>query len=543
MTSSPPRYEVLKDSYRELQSQMESKFLHSAIEQVLAFLKYNPGHAAAHNDLGLFYYRQGDKLQALGHFQKAIRLAPENSTFRKNIANFFLKEMEWVDEAVSLYQEVLAAAPGDIDALVALATISSHQGDPAQARLYMDQILSQQAGPAPDSAPCQTGREEHATWMPAGAKSQEPPPQVLREQPDSGCTRQKSGAECYLEARSLSEQGKSGDAIAMLEKLLAVDPGHALAHNDLAVLYQVRGDCARALAHQKKASVLEPGNALFTKNLAGLYLEQADTDAAIFTLLDQLKRHPDDIEVIIALGNISLSIDRPQEAKIFFERALALEPWNQVARDAVVALAQPAPDLLPTPERADAATAPTPPQPQQATASLDELLAKLRNSAPPVAPVEVKASLEALYRQAQQAAAAGDLEQATEQFETLTACHPEFAAAYNDLGVLYFQQDDFERSLERHRKAVALAPDNLDFNKNLAGLCLIDPSTRDEGIMALTSMIKLYPADTETLFGLGRVCLEVGRPAEARVFLGKLLDLEPWNREAQALLQQIETQQ
>jgi len=546
MPSNTPRYEILKDSYRELQSQMESQFLHSAIEQVLHFLKFNPGHAKAHSDLGLFYYRKGDKLQALGHYQKANRLAPDDLGFLKSLANFYLKEMEWVEEASALYREVLQALPDDVEALVALATISSGEGRGDEARAFLERILKlqPQEDPAAEPAPRKDRHEEPKPWSPPVVTLQACVPQTpCPATPPAGSGR-KSSDELYLKSRNCAENGRTGDAIEALEGLVSENPEHALAHNDLGVLYQRGGDPARAMVHQKIASDLQPDNDIFAKNLVGLYLEQGMTDEAIHALLDQLRRHPEDVETITALGNISLSVDRPQEARTFFEKVLALEPWNQAAREAVASLApsapppcQPAP---PAPQADIIAAAPA--AKKQEPASLDQLLARLRNSAP--APSNgAGESAETLYRQAQQALESGAPERAAEQLEALIASHPDFAPAYNDLGVLHFRQNDRKRALARHRQAVSLDPENLDFSKNLAGLCLTDPATLDEAILLLTGMIKSHPGDIETLFTLGRICSELERPEESRTFLRRLLDIEPWHREAQELLLQVEKQQ
>lgn len=530
MQSSSPSYQILKDSYRELQSQMEAQFLHSAIEQIELFLKYNPGHALAHNDLGVLYYRKSDKLQALGHYQKATRLAPENLAFQKNLANFHLKEMGWADEAFGLYQEVLLAAPDDAEALLALATISSGAGKSAEARAFMERILAlyAQAGPTPETTP--PSREEPKLGSSPGVTLRETAPQP------APATR-KTTDELYLEACGCAEQGRTRDAIGILEGLVADRPDHALAHNDLGVLYLRNGDHARSLEHHQKACALKPDHGIFAKNLVGLYLDQGMTDEAIYALLDQLKRHPADVEILAALGNLSLRVDRPQEAKTFFEKVLALEPWNQVAREAVAALDAPAaPQPPPAPQQHDM-TAATP-QAQAELASLEQLLARLRSPAP-AASASVGESAETLYGKALQAADAGRLEEATDRLEGLIASYPDFAPAHNDLGVLYYQQGDPGRALARHRQAVSLAPENLDFKKNLAGLCLAEDGTLDEAILLLTQIVKSHPGDIETLFALGRVCRDQRRPEEAKIFLRRLLEYEPWHREAQDLLKQV----
>ena len=544
MQSNAPRYEILKDSYLELQSQMEAQFLQSAIEQVELFLKYSPGHALAHNDLGVLYHRKGDKLQALGHHQKANRLAPENLAFQKCLANFYLKEMGWEKEACALYQEVLQAAPNDQEALLALAAISSGAGKAAEGRAFLERIvgLQSESAPATEPTPRPTPQVEPKLWSPPNVTLATATPQPAPFVTEPARAHSKSPDQLYLEARGFAENGNTGAAIESMEQLLTVQPDHALAHNDLGVLYLGNGATARALEHHKKACTLEPDNGIFAENLVGCYLSQGMTDEAIFALLDQLKRSSEDIRTLSALGNICLSVDRPQEALIFFEKVLALEPWNHTASGAVSALrglSAPQPPTPAAPAQPDAMpfAAAAALQPGDDLATLDELLARLRTS--PTATGSSQESAETMYGKALQAAEAGRRDDAIGRLEALAASYPDFAPAQNDLGVLYYQGGDLEHALARHRQAVSLQPGNLDFRKNLAGLCLTDAATSDEGILLLTEILKSHPGDMETLLTLGRVSRDLERPEEAKIFLRRLLEYEPWHKEAQELLKQM----
>jgi Flp pilus assembly protein TadD len=501
MNSKPQHYEILKDSYREMQSQMEEQFLHSAIEKVELFLKYHPGHATAHNDLAVLYYRKGETLQTLGHYQKATRLAPDNAVFQKNLANFYFKEMGWAEEAAELYQEILRLAPDDVEGLIALATISSVSGNFDQARAWFEKVLALQTGGGKEAP----GTVDDSTC----------------HDPAHLTPAVKTPTELYRQACGYAASGRDSEAVASLEEMLRGNPGHALAHNDLGVLYLRTGNRAGALEEHRQAVSLDPANATFAQNLAGLYLDEGRTDEAVFILVDQVNRHPEDIDTLTALGNVSLTLDRTGEARNFFEKVLALEPWNQTAREAVAAL-----DPAPAP--------PMPPQlsqPADETASLDELLARLRSTISPAADTET------LYQKAQTLAEAGSFDAAISQLEALLVQDPKFAAAHNDLGVLYYRMDERTRSIGHHIRAVELAPENLTYQKNLAGLYLTDGATRDDAIFLLTGIIRKHPRDIETLFTLGKVCLEMDCPEEAKLFLRTLLEQEPWNREARELLE------
>jgi len=122
----------------------------------------------------------------------------------------------------------------------------------------------------------------------------------------------------YTNALALLNQGDEQGAARELERLVLNQPSHALAHNDLGVLYQRRGVLAKSLYHHERAVKEDPSNVSFKKNLAGLYFAELQrTDDAIFLLTEILKTHPNDVETLTGLARIALTIGQPDEASIF----------------------------------------------------------------------------------------------------------------------------------------------------------------------------------------------------------------------------------
>ena len=65
-------------------------------------------------------------------------------------------------------------------------------------------------------------------------------------------------AERYNAAEKLKDQGKSEEAIAALEALVADEPDHVLSHLTLGRLYTLSAQFEKAIAHGVKACQLEP---------------------------------------------------------------------------------------------------------------------------------------------------------------------------------------------------------------------------------------------------------------------------------------------
>jgi tetratricopeptide (TPR) repeat protein len=64
-----------------------------------------------------------------------------------------------------------------------------------------------------------------------------------------------------------------------------------------------------------------------------------------------------------------------------------------------------------------------------------------------------------LYKEARQAQLAGDLKTATENYKRIVALRPDMAEAHANLGVLFYQQKQWEPALKAFKKAIQLKPD------------------------------------------------------------------------------------
>ena len=309
-----------------------------------------------------------------------------------------------------------------------------------------------------------------------------------------------SAEEWYTRATDYLVSGRKEEAIHALEQSLAANPAFPQACNDLGVLLVQQGDLDRALALHEQAVTLNPGNTVFRKNLADLYFAgfgRVDDAVAIYT--DLIARTPHDVESLCALGQISISVNRSDEARIFLGRALELDSANDGAR---------------------------------------HLLQDLNNgTAMPisVAPA-VAVDVDELYRAACRMAEVGDRSGAIRELEGILRVDAKFALAYNDLAVLYLQDGDKNRSLRAQLMSVELAPENVIFRKNLAGLYLVGMGRTEEAKQVFADLLKADPEDVETLLALTNIALQQKKTADAAMCCRKILMVDPANRSANDLL-------
>ena len=67
------------------------------------------------------------------------------------------------------------------------------------------------------------------------------------------------GGVLYGRAYEAVAEGDYNTARKLLERCLADDPDHVLAHKELAVIYEKQGDLRRALEHRRAVHRLNPG--------------------------------------------------------------------------------------------------------------------------------------------------------------------------------------------------------------------------------------------------------------------------------------------
>ncbi|GFO68530.1 hypothetical protein GMLC_21090 [Geomonas limicola] len=305
-----------------------------------------------------------------------------------------------------------------------------------------------------------------------------------------------SAEAAYRSVEELVAAGATGDALEALREHLVRYPDHAQAHNDYATLLVQQDDAETALSHYRRAVALAPQENTYRKNLADLlFVAAGEVDEAIAIYLDLHQKEPRDTETLTNLGVICETVGQPDEAKIFYQRVLDIEPWNQEVRQRICQLRETA-----------------------AAAEDDEETAEER------------------YERVQGLVSEGDLSGAARELETTLKSYPGFAPAHNDLAVLSYQEGDKEKALHHYEQAAVLAPGNSTFQKNLADFYFVEGHDVDGAIAIYLKLLEKEPKNIETLMNLGKICTVLERPEEAKSFYGKVTQLEPWNQDARECL-------
>jgi len=112
-----------------------------AIVALEKLLEVHPEHTLAHNDIGVLYFRRGDKERALKHFKSSLQLDPKNITARRNLADLYLN-LGRIGEALQTYEEILSENAEDLESLLILGNLSYQVGRLEDAPVFYKKVLS-----------------------------------------------------------------------------------------------------------------------------------------------------------------------------------------------------------------------------------------------------------------------------------------------------------------------------------------------------------------------------------------------------------------
>ena len=303
--------EPLETLYKDIRSLIDSGEYEKATEALEKLTSANPEFAQGHFDLGNLYINAGDRQKAFAEYRFACDLEPNNVTYLKSLADYYYAKENDIKNAKALYLRVLEEDPENVESLQIVGNLTVVEKDFKTAKEYFARVL--------DIEPW-----NHDASLILEKLERFENRQANKSDDDSA----------YDQSQRLVQAGKIDEAITVLEGLIGNQPDHALAQNDLGVLHYQKGNKEKALAFYEKAVRLAPENSVFRKNLADLwFVEFGRVKDALEIYFELLKNDPEDIETLMAAGYISKAMNRIDDAVVFFERVLDIEPWNMEASE------------------------------------------------------------------------------------------------------------------------------------------------------------------------------------------------------------------
>lgn len=268
---------------------------------------------------------------------------------------------------------------------------------------------------------------------------------------------------------------KPKDAVPIYRQALSINPNHAGAHYALGIALAASGEEKEAIHEFEEASRLAPANPLPWQALGKLYAGRRQYDQALKSFDGALKAQPDFSLAYLGKGDVFSAQGKFQQAIDEYQDVLKLSP-----------------------KFADA-----------------------------------HLQLGMLYQQLER------WDDAEKAYLSAVKDNPKLAVAYNNLAWIAAEQKiKLDTALTRAQKAIELAPAVSDFQDTLAWVHRARGEL-DKAASILEKANAMPLGNASSLYHLGVIYKELGKPAQARKSLEKALSLNNKNTEADRLLKEL----
>ncbi|MDW8324731.1 MAG: tetratricopeptide repeat protein [Burkholderiales bacterium] len=388
--------------------------------------------------------------------------SPAGVAYREGLERFAAGDLAAAEQAFRQ-----AAELKHVHALLGLAEIAFRRGQKQEGGRWLQQALRQ--APADAHVQASVGR-----WQASQGHYAEAERALKRAiELDGRLVRPRMDlADLYATALRRPQE-----AVALYQRVLELDPGHAGAHYALGVTRLKLGQVEAARAALEQAVRLAPDNPLPLLALAQAAQVQGKTQEALQRVDQALKRHDQWAEALELRGDLRLAAG-------------------------------------------------------QTRAAIDDYRAAVRNE-PRRAGAWIKLGM------AQQVA--GEPKAAAQSYQEAVRLDPQAAVAYNNLAWLSLQtQGDLGEAETWARKAVGLAPKAAQFHDTL-GWILRARGQLAEAEKALARATALPGVTADVYYHLGVVRQELGRRPEALAAYRQALSLDRNHAQAREALRQLES--
>ena len=444
--------------------------MHRYAEALAAYkiaLDLDPNDAMMHHQIGNVHSKRGDHAAAMHHQRRAVAISPEFAAAHYQLGLLYAKEKTW-DAAIRAYQTAYAHDETLIEALYNLAQAYRRAGDTDAAREQMHRFETRKATLLPLQTLKGTLQRTEGTAERA---------QILA-----------NIGRLYL------KNGFYEKAVWEYQKAVAMDGELVPAYNGLGVAYTMLGKHAESVKAQQRALELRPDFAQAHAGLGLTYFRQNALDSALDHYRRAADMDPDLLDAHLKIGVILLTQERYAEAIDTYHRLLEMKGddpdiyynlglcYAHQARRARTA--QQSPDQRAIRDLADAALTALEKAIGLSAASdaaflpeayylIGEIQAGNRDEAA-AARAYLKSGLPKAYHALARLAAQPvggpqgvDLEKARRYAEEAIRLAPDVASYYNTLALIDFQRGDYLQAERAIRKALALQPENRNYQEGL----------------------------------------------------------------------------
>ena len=339
---------------------------HSAIKVYKKYLDAHPNDSSILNRMVQALFLKENFDEVVPYAERLSDLEPENLNLKVKLGILYTDSKKY-PEAVSVFKDLLAAAPKSDKILYYLGVIHQEMNDlqnsieyfnqiPSSSGLYTDSsvqmanMLSTLAQSQEEVAPkfikyVNSKIEEFkdmrvefsvikAGYYEGEGKYKEAMETMMVIQDEKSFSNQHK----YYLANLYEKERRYEESTNLVMGIIEKEPKNAHAWNFLGYSLLVRGqELDRAYDYIQKALKINPDDGYIRDSLGWYYFKKGQTNKALRELELAFKKVPDDIEIIKHLALVHRELKNYKRAKIYFKSALKLVRY-QVERQEIIGL-------------------------------------------------------------------------------------------------------------------------------------------------------------------------------------------------------------
>lgn len=487
--------------------------------------KHNPQNPIILNQMGMVTYIKQDVQAALNYFAAAIHADKSFIDAKRNYGLMLIESGDY-ENGVVAFTKILESNPDDVVSLLYMASLYVEVGQNERAHAFATRVLeidakNVEAQELLNSIQNGNGDTNHTitteneTLLDKAFQSLNNGAYEVAIEQFIHCIELAPTADALLgQAITYSQLEQWENAKQTLEQLIESWPQYTAAYNQLGLVWVALDKPEQAILMFKKAMEQEPNFLEAWRNLAHLQIEQGAYEQGIKEFTTLLEKHPDDVMSLLYMAGIYLEVGQKENSQLFIDKVLKIEPENEEAKQ-----------LLQQLNKAQSQT-------------VNPLLEKAYNLLNDYKVEEAEACFNRSLQQENEPQAhfglslcyfQRDLElKGLQTLKNITEEWPEFAPAYNQLGMLSSANNKFEEAKDYFAKAIEKDALYVEAQRNY-GLTLIELQDYENGITTFNKILENNPNDTETLLIMASFYCELERWETAKNFVDKVQGLEPQN--------------
>jgi tetratricopeptide (TPR) repeat protein len=440
----------------EAQAQLKHDDLAGAEKTLWSVLSSDPNNEEALTMLGIIRGRQQRYAEAETLFRRVLQLNPKSVVAYRNLVSALVSQ-DKIDDAVAESQNLVKLAPEDSSLKVELAQLYLGRGQFAEALASLGEVPAQRfpasAVPVKAASLLGLGRKSEAVALASQAKANpavaldlaavfleaQLPDEALSCLPATvPAAKAKASAYYQIKGKALQAKGQLAPAVSNLRKSLTLEAQSTETLLALAQVYAAQNNHVESLNLLQRAHTVSPDSLTIIRPLVLEALKAGDRKLALRAAYDLQQKSPDNLDDLYLAGATMLEVREYAPTVAIFEKYVAQRPQEPKARLALglAYIGQ---------QRYNDAKSTL----EQAT-QLDPTLA------------------EAYYQIGLVDSKLGKVPDAIQNFEHVLQLQPRHAKTLVALGTLYVQQGELEKAQDVLQRGAAADPKDPDAEYQLS---------------------------------------------------------------------------